>query len=59
MTCYLVSYDDEFELPIGVYDSLSECSSALKIPYQTLYVALSRTGRMPHYKLCIQRVQLS
>lgn len=58
MICYLVSHDDEFELPVGVYDSLSECSIALKIPYQTLYGALSRTGRMAHYRLCIEKINL-
>jgi hypothetical protein len=59
MICYLVSSTDKFELPVGVYDNLVECSRLLKIPYQTLYVALSRTGNMPHYKLRIERVQVS
>lgn len=59
MIVYLVSSCDKYELPVGVYDSLSECSKLLKIPYNTLYGALSRSGYMSHYKLHIELVQLS
>lgn len=43
MHVYLVfKYDDELELPVGVYDTISELSKAFKISERSIYLCLSK-----------------